>query len=114
MKINYVQTIIAIVTSALVAFALYNFNEGENKILLGVGSFLFLSITMIFSIGVTFTKLRSRTNIRVISVIFLTLALISNIIFASINFSILNYVITNGLIFIFYILVSYLIYRVKR
>ncbi len=38
MKINFVQTIIAIAVSLLIAYGLYSFHDSENKILLSVGT----------------------------------------------------------------------------
>ena len=81
MKINLVQTIIAIAVSGLIAYGLYNFHDGENQILLSVGSFVFLSVTLALSIGVSFEQSRTTTNIRVVSGIFFAVALISNLIF---------------------------------
>jgi len=42
MKINLVQTIIGIAVSALIAYGLYHFHDGENQMLLSIGSFVFL------------------------------------------------------------------------
>ena len=52
MKINLVQTIIAIAVSALIAYGLYNFHDGENQIA-SVGSLCFAS-TLKLTIGTSF------------------------------------------------------------
>ena len=79
MKINFVQTIIAIAVSLLIAYGLYSFHDSENKILLSAGSFVFLATTLIITIGTSFELPRTTTNIRVVSGIFFAVALISNL-----------------------------------
>ena len=107
MKINLVQTIIAIAVSGLIAYGLYNFHDGENQILLSVGSFVFLSVTLALSIGVSFEQSRTTTNIRVVSGIFFAVALISNLIFQLLEvFPEPSYIITNGILLLIYVLIA--------
>jgi hypothetical protein len=114
MKINFVQTIIAIAVSLLIAYGLYSFHDSENKILLSAGSFVFLAATLIMTIGTTFEFSRTTTNIRVVSGIFFAVALISNLIFTFINFSVPSYVITNGILILVFILIAYSINKAKQ
>jgi len=114
MKINLVQTIIAIAVSALIAYGLYNFHDGENQILLSVGSFVFLASTLVLTIGTSFQLPRTTTNVRVVSGIFFAVALISNLIFTFIAFSIPSYVITNGILLLVFILIAYSINKAKQ
>ena len=114
MKINLVQTIIAIAVSALIAYGLYNFHDGENQILLSVGSFVFLASTLVLTIGTSFQLPRTTTNVRVVSGIFFAVALISNLIFTFVEFSIPSYVITNGILLLVFILIAYSINRAKQ
>ncbi|MEX0598861.1 MAG: hypothetical protein WD512_20425, partial [Candidatus Paceibacterota bacterium] len=114
LKINFVQTIIAVALSGLIAYGLYNFHNGENKILLSIGSFVFLSVTLALNIGVNFEQPRTTINIRVVSGIFFAVALISNLIFNFFNFSKAFYIITNGILFLIYILIVYSINRAKQ
>jgi len=114
MKIKFVQTIIAIALSALITYGLYNFHNGENQILLSIGSFVFLSVTLVLSIGVDFEKSRTTTNIRTVSGIFFTVALISNLIFNFISFSEPSYIIINGILLLIYLFMIYSIYRAKQ
>jgi hypothetical protein len=107
MKINFVQTIIAIALSLLVAYGLYSFHLGENKLLLSAGSFVFLATTLVMTIGASFDLPRTTTNIRVVSLIFFAVALISNLIFTFINFSVPSYVIINGILLLVFILFAY-------
>jgi hypothetical protein len=114
MKINFAQTIIAIAISALIAFGLYTFHHGENKMLLSGGGFLFLSVSLILSLGVNFEEPRTTSNIKVVSGIFFFVALISNLIFNFLTFSEASYIIINGLLILSFILIVYSISRAKQ
>ena len=114
MKINFVQTIIAIAVSLLIAYGLYSFHGNDNKLLLCVGSFVFLSVTLIITIGASFELPPTTTNIRVVSGVFFVVALISNLIFTFINFSVPSYVITNGILLLVFILIAYSINKAKQ
>lgn len=114
MKINFVQTIIAIALSALIAYGLYNFHDSENKILLSAGSFVFLATTLVITIGVNFEQSRITTNVRVVSGIFFVIALASNLIFSFFTFSTPSYVITNGILLLVFVLIVYSINKAKQ
>jgi hypothetical protein len=114
MKINLVQTVIAIALSLLIAFGLYSFHSSENKILLSAGSFIFLAVTLIITIGASFELPRTTTNVKVVSGIFFAIALIGNLIFTFISFSVPGYVITNGILLLVFILIAYSINRAKQ
>ncbi|HAF30872.1 MAG TPA: hypothetical protein DCG75_17680 [Bacteroidales bacterium] len=114
MKINFVQTIIAIVVSLLIAYGLYSFHGSENKILLSAGSFVFLAVTLIIAIGASFELPRTTTNVKVVSGIFFAIALISNLIFTFFNFSVPSYFITNGILLLVFILIAYSINKAKQ
>jgi len=114
MKINLVQTIIAIAVSLLIAYGLYNFHDSENKILLSAGSFVFLATALVMTVGASFELPRTTTNIRVVSGIFFAVALISNLIFMFLSFSQPSYIITNGILLLIYVLITYSINRAKQ
>jgi hypothetical protein len=114
MKINFVQTIIAIAVSLLIAYGLYSFHVSENKILLSAGSFVFLTTALVMTFGTSFEFPRTTTNMRVVSGIFFAVALISNLIFTFIAFSVPSYVITNGILLLIFILIAYSINRAKQ
>lgn len=114
MKINFVQSIIAIAMSLLIAYGLYSFHRSENKILLSAGSFVFIATALVMTIGVSYELSRTTTNIRVVSGIFFVIALISNLIFTFINFSVPSYVITNGILILVFILIAYSINKAKQ
>lgn len=114
MKINLAQTVIAFGISILIAYGLYSFHHGENKILLSVGSFLFLSVSLILSLGLNFEEPRTTTNIKIVSIIFFFVALTSNVIFNFLKFSEAGYIIINGLLILIYISIVYAIFRAKQ
>lgn len=114
MKFNFVQTIIALAVSLLIAYGFYSFHDSENKLLLSLGSFVFLSVTLTLSLAVNFEQSRTTTNIRVVSVIFFIVALISNLIFSFLIFSEPSYIITNGILLLIYVLIAYSINRAKQ
>jgi len=114
MRINFAQTIIAIALSLLIAYGLYSFHCSENKILLCAGSFVFLAVTLIITIGASFELPRTTTNVKVVSGIFFTIALIINLIFTFISFSVPSYIIINGILLLVYLLIAYSIKRAKQ
>jgi hypothetical protein len=114
MKLNFVQTIIAIAVSALIAYGFYTFHDSENKILLSAGSFIFLSLTLVLSIGVNFDQSRTTANNRVVSGVFFGIAFISNFIFNFLSFSEASYIIINGILLLIYALIIYSIARAKQ
>jgi hypothetical protein len=67
MKLNFITSIIAIALSLLIAYGFYSFHNNENKILLSAGSFVFLTSTLVMTIGASFELPRTNTNIRVVS-----------------------------------------------
>jgi hypothetical protein len=114
MKINFVQTIIAIAVSLLIAYGLYSFHDSENKMLLSLGSFIFLATSLIITIGVNFEQSRTTTNVRIVSGIFFVIAFASNLIFSFFTFSTPSYVITNGMLILIFALIAYSINKAKQ
>jgi hypothetical protein len=114
MKLNFIQTIIAIAISILISYGLYCFHVRENKLLLSVGSFVFLATTLWVTIGISFEQPRTTTNIRVVSGVFFAIALLSNLIFTFINFSVPSYAIINGILWLVFILIVYSINKAKQ
>lgn len=114
MKLNFVPTLIAVAVSLLIVYGLYSFHDSENKILLSLGSFVFLVTTLIITIGVNFEQSRSTTNIRVISGVFFLIALASNLIFSLFTFSSPGYIITNGILLLIFVLIAYSINKAKQ
>ena len=114
MKLNFVQSIIAIAVSLLIAYGFFSFHESENKILLSISSFVFLVVTLIVTISASFESPRTTTNLKTISGIFFVVAFISNLVFTFISFSVPSYLIINGLLLLIYILITYSINKAKQ
>ena len=114
MKLNFVQTIIAIAVSLLIAYGLYSLHDSENKLLLSLGSFIFLATTLATTIGINFEQSRTTTNIRVVSGIFFTIAFVSNLIFSISKFKPPSYVIINGILLLIFVLIAYSINKAQQ
>jgi hypothetical protein len=114
MKVNFIQTIIAVAISILIAYGFYSFHNGESKLILSVGSLLFLSATLIMAIGISFKQSRTTTNIRVVSGIFFFVGVVSNLIFSFFHFVVPSYIIVNGILLLTFGLIAYSIFRAKQ
>lgn len=114
MKFNIVQTLFALAISGLIGYGFYHFNQGELKLFLGTGSFIFLSLTLIPTIGINFILPRTTRVIKTVSGVFFLLAFISSLIFSYINFSVPGYVIINGILILLFTLLAYSIQRAKQ
>ena len=114
MKLNYVQTILAIAISILIAYGLYSLADNEHKMILSAGSFVFFAITLIITLGARFSLTRTTTNVKVVGGIFFLVAFISNLTFTFIEFSAPSYFIVNGILALIFILIIYSINQAKQ
>ncbi len=114
MRIDVIQAIICFAVSFLIAFGFYIVNNNQSKLLISVGSFVFITTTLIVLIAVRFAQPRTTSNIKVVSGIFFIVALISNIIFSLVKCLSIWYIITNGIIFLFFLLIIYSIKLAKQ
>lgn len=114
MKINSIKAIIAICVSGLIAYGFYSFHKTDSKLLLSLGSFVFLSLTLLFTLSISFSLSRTTTMIRTVSGIFFAIAFVSNLLFSFFNFSTPIYVIINGIAIMTYALIAYSVSRAKQ
>lgn len=114
MKLNFIPTIIAVGISALIAYGFYSFQSTDNKLLLSLGGFVFLALTLVLTIGANFDLPRTTTNIRTVSGIFFVVSLASNLTFSFFNFSTPIYVIINGILLMTFTLIIYSISRARQ
>ncbi len=114
MKINFIKTLIAICISGLIAYGFYSFHKTDNKLLLSLSSFVFLSLTLLFTLGISFSLPRTTTMVSTVSGIFFAIALVSNLLFSFFNFSTPIYLIINGIALMIYTLVAYSISKTKQ
>ena len=114
MKFNFVNIIISITLSLLLAYGFYSIHNTENKLLLSACSFVFFITTLVYSIGLRFESPRTTTNVKVLSALFFLIGLISNIIFKFISFSAPIYVIINSIIFLVFVLIANSLIRANQ
>ena len=107
-KFKLVPTILAVGISALAAYGYYSCCEGgESGIAIAIGGFLMLFASLFGLMGFSYDKAKHQSLIRVVSSIFMLVALISNILFCTIGFSMPAYIIVNGILTLIYILTVY-------
>lgn len=108
LKINVVPTILAVALAALAAYAFYSYtNCDAYRWVVAVGSGLMLAGSLFGLMGFTKGAERTLVLMRVISLVFFIVMLISNIVFCSIEFKLPAYIIVNGAISITYVLSVY-------
>ena len=111
-KINVVPVVLAFVLSALAAYAFYAYADcKEQALVLAVGSFIMLMGTLFGLMGFSYEHKRNLTMIRVVSLVFFLISLVSNIIFSSVGFAVPAYVIVNGFIVLICFMTAYFIAR---
>jgi hypothetical protein len=115
MKVNTFTTILSIALAAIVAFFLSFYVSTENKLLLGIGSFITLAATLVGTISISFGYDRTTTLTRTVSGVFFLMLLASQIVFTTINsFLLPTYVLVSGSLTILYALIVYGISRSKH
>lgn len=111
MKIKVIPSIIVALLCALIAYGLYILCSSDNNLLVSIGFGVMALCTLLAIFGVSFEPHRTSVNIKVTSIVFFLLALISNVIFAFVQFSVPLYVIVNGIILLLWLLIVYGINR---
>ncbi len=107
MKIKAIPSVIVLGISAILSYGLYSFCKSDNAILLAVFGGLMSLATLATALGVTFNHQGKSVNIKVVSLVFFVLALISNVIFARCAFKTPTYIIVNGLLMLIWLLIVY-------
>ncbi len=112
MKVNTFTTILSFALAGLIAFFLSFYVSGENKWLLGIGSFLTLAISMSGTVSLSFDYDRTTMLTRTTSGVFFALLLASQIVFVVMDaFLLPTYVLVTGGMTLLYVLIVYGIYR---
>jgi hypothetical protein len=109
MKINPVMTLIALAIAALATYGFYVSNSGEqSQWLITIGSGVMIFINLGGCLAVSSETRGLAGNIRITSLVFLIIGIISHIIFSSIsNPGIAPYIIVNGIILLLFVLIVY-------
>jgi len=115
MKANTLTTILSLVLATLVAFFLSYYVIGENKLIIGIGSFITLAATLIGTFSISFDYDRTTTLTKTLSGVFVVLILISQIIFTTFStFVIPAYLLVEGGLMIIYIIIMNAIKKSKH
>ena len=114
MKANIFLTGISVMLAALIGYLAYNISEGQdNDVLCGVGSSICFMATLIPTIGLQYESGRLGVNVRVFSVIFFVIFLISHFCFAGFGVKMPYYIICNGILLVIYLAIFYKMQGVK-
>jgi hypothetical protein len=114
MKVNVLQTVMAIAISGLIAYGCYCINNNKGREILSLFSFTYLAFTSVVAVGVDFEQTRSTINIKVLAGTFFIVGIITNLLFSFFKIVIPLYLIVNGLLLFTFILLSYSIHRTKQ
>lgn len=115
MKLNSVPSLLAVIISALLGYAVYSVADIDpNAILAGVVSTVCFIVTLILAIGVGYDDGKMSVNIRILSLSAFTVMLISHFAFAATIVKMPYYLIVNGLILCVYLCVAYYVNSLKR
>ncbi len=107
MKFNTIFAVVSFLVSSLLAYAFYIYSSGVNRALFTIGSFLFLLISCLGVLSVSFNQTRTTSNIKGISGIFFVVGLLVNFLFVSFNVSQSAYIVSIGLLISIYFTISY-------
>lgn len=114
MKIEIIKSVIAVSVSLLLAYGFYEFSNSKNVLLLSVGCFLCIAISLLMTIGIRLELPRTTIMVRSVSGIFLFVFLTNNLIFSFIEFSKPLYIIISGILLLLYFLIIYSIAQARQ
>ena len=107
MKIKVIPLIIVLGISAILSYGIFSFCTSENATIMAIIGGLMSFLTLAATFGITINRQGKSVNIKVVSLIFFVLGLISNLIFAYVHCKIPTYIIVNGLIMLIWLLIVY-------
>ena len=106
MKPHPVNLLVALVVSALIAFALTRVEDNPIPVTLGIGAFVSLAASLGLAIGTSFADARAGVNARLTAMLFFLLMFGSNLIFAFAGFSQTAYMVTTGILFMSFVMLA--------
>ena len=108
MKANFFLSILSVLISALAGYGFYAANSGEQFcLLLAIGSGLCFAITLIGALGIKIEGRSGNINFRIVSIIFFSIFLLSNLIFGFAGVKIAPYIIINGILLLIFAIIEY-------
>lgn len=114
MKLNPVLLSISSAIAGLLAYCNFSIASSDQALVLAIGSFIMLAITLGTAIGTSFEAKRSGVSVKIIAYVFFFLSMITNLVFAFTGFSKPLFIITNGLEFLLFALISYGIVKTNQ
>jgi hypothetical protein len=112
MKTDFVKSLIALVISALLAYACYEICDFESrKWLITGGCFLTVMIPLLLAMGVSSKCEKSGLSLKMVSWVVALIEVGTNFIFVFFDFSTSVYVVVNGLLLAIYALIYQSIYK---
>lgn len=115
MNIKLIPLIIALAIASLCGYGFFAISgQISNRLLLTIGSGLSLGLTLIGTLALNVKGHGGTGNIRVVSLIFFVIFLLSNIIFSFVGVPQAPYIIVNGIILLVYLLSVYGITKSRK
>ena len=108
MKVDAFLTVISVLLALLLAYWTFNIAQGqENATVCGVCSVVCFMGTLVPLLAIKHESGRISTNIRVLSLVFFLLFVISHFCFAGFGVKMPYYIIVNGIILMIYLAIFY-------
>jgi hypothetical protein len=116
MKINVVFMFIALAIAALVGYGFFALKEGDSyQLLIAIGAGLGVFLPLSGTIALSSDSRGIVGNIRALSIVFLLVFVVSNIVFGFIKLVTPSaYIIVNGILLLVYILIGYAIAKTLK
>lgn len=112
MKANMFLTFVAVLLALLIGYYAYYVARGDkNDVICGIFSSLCFIGTLVPAIGLQYSNGRLGANIRVCSVLFFVVFLVSHFCFAAFGVGMPHYIIVNGAMLLIYLAI---LYRMQR
>ena len=113
MRVNPINFAVALGIAALLAYGFWSI-ESALRNFIAVGSFVYLSGTLLPAMGIVFELPRRTVNLRLVCMLFFVLGLVINGAFAAIDFSSVAYVIVSAVTFLLFIFIANAIYAARQ
>lgn len=108
MKVNTFLTIISLLLTGLLSYLVYSVVEGQdNDVICGTGSAVCIAFTLLPMIGLRYKSTMIGTNVRVLSVLFFLLFIVSHAIFIHYGICMPYYIIFNGILLAIFLAIFY-------
>ena len=115
MKVNVFLSFVSMAITALLGYWLYDIAKGdENDILCGICGSICLLPTLVPNIGLQYEKGRIGVNVRVLSILFFIIFLISHFCFAIWGVTMPAYIIINGILLVIYLAIFYKMVNIRE